>query len=170
MAQSYNLGERTILVADFDVDALQAVTPVRYSYTPVPRFPAALRDIAVVVEESLTAERLEAEIRAAGGDLLREVRLFDLYRGNQIPAGTKSLAYALSYQADDRTLADKDIDKAQRVRLPVRGTLGIENAEQGAQQIFRRNVGANPACRDRPLEKQADRFGQPFEGIGFQFR
>jgi phenylalanyl-tRNA synthetase beta chain len=114
VAQAYNLGERTILVADFDVDALQAATPVRFSYTPVPRFPAALRDIAVVVDEGITAERLEAEIRAAGGELLRDLRLFDLYRGNQIPAGTKSLAYALSYQAEDRTLADKDIDKAHK--------------------------------------------------------
>ncbi|MBI2808276.1 MAG: phenylalanine--tRNA ligase subunit beta [Planctomycetes bacterium] len=114
VAQAYNLGEGTILVAEFDVDALQAATPARFSYTPVPRFPAALRDIAVVVDESIPAERIEAEIRAAGADLLRNVHLFDLYRGNQIPAGTKSLAYALSYQADDRTLADKEIDKAHK--------------------------------------------------------
>jgi phenylalanyl-tRNA synthetase beta chain len=55
-----------------------------------------------------------AEIRAAGGDLLREVRLFDLYRGSSIPAGTKSLAYALTYQAEDRTLTDKEVDRAHR--------------------------------------------------------
>ena len=103
-----------MLVAEFDVEALQAATPARFSYTPVPRFPAALRDIAVVVPESIPAEQLEAEIRKAGGDLLSGVRLFDLYRGNQIPAGTKSLAYALSYQAADRTLADKEIDKAHK--------------------------------------------------------
>ncbi len=114
VAQAYNLGERTLLVAEFDVEALQAATPPRFSYTPVPRFPAALRDIAVVVDESVTAERIEAEIRAAGAELLRGVRLFDLYRGNQVPVGTKSLAYALSYQAEDRTLADKEIDKAHR--------------------------------------------------------
>jgi phenylalanyl-tRNA synthetase beta chain len=52
--------------------------------------------------------------RAAGGDLVSSVRLFDLHRGNQIPAGTKSLAYALAYQADDRTLADKEIDKLHK--------------------------------------------------------
>ncbi|MSQ96336.1 MAG: phenylalanine--tRNA ligase subunit beta [Gemmataceae bacterium] len=114
VAQAYNLGERTILVAEFDVEALQAATPVRFSYTPVPRFPAALRDIAVVVDEAIPAEQIESEIRIAGGELLGDVKLFDLYRGNQIPAGTKSLAYALSYQAGDRTLADKEIDKAHR--------------------------------------------------------
>ena len=114
VAQAYYLGERTILAAEFDVEALQVAMPSRFSYTPVPRFPAALRDIAVVVDEAITADRIEAEIRAGGGELLSGVRLFDLYRGNQVAAGTKSLAYALSYQADDRTLSDKEIDKAHR--------------------------------------------------------
>lgn len=114
VAQSYRLGERTVLVAELDLEALQAAAPARFSYVPVPRFPAALRDIAIVVDDSVTGDRVEAEIRTAGGDLLRGVRMFDLYRGNQIPAGTKSLAYALSYQAEDRTLADKEIDKAHK--------------------------------------------------------
>ncbi|MBI1831368.1 MAG: phenylalanine--tRNA ligase subunit beta [Planctomycetes bacterium] len=114
VAQAYGLGERTVLVAEFDVEALQTVTPIRFTYTPVPRFPAALRDIAVVVDEAIPAEQIESEIRKAGGELLSGVRLFDLYRGNQIPPGTKSLAYALSYQAADRTLTDKEIDKAHK--------------------------------------------------------
>ena len=113
-AEAYGLGSRPILVGEFDIEALQALVPARYQYTPVPRFPAALRDVAVVVAESISAERIAAEIRAAGGDLVRGVRLFDLYRGDSIPAGTKSLAYALTYQAPDRTLADKEIDKAHR--------------------------------------------------------
>ncbi len=114
VAQAFGLGERTVLVGEFDLEALQAAAPSRFTYTPVPRFPAALRDIALVVEEAIPAERIESEIRKGGGDLLLGVRLFDLYRGNQIPAGTKSLAYALSYQAEDRTLADKEIDKAHK--------------------------------------------------------
>jgi phenylalanyl-tRNA synthetase beta chain len=113
-AEAYGLGTRPILVADLDVEALQALVPARHAYVPVPRFPAALRDVAVVVAESISAERIAEEIRAAGGDLLRAVRLFDLYRGDSIPAGTKSLAYALTYQADDRTLSDKEVDKAHK--------------------------------------------------------
>src|ERR1019366_3806244 len=101
VAEKYGLTGRTVLVAEFDLEALQAATPIRFSYAPVPRFPAALRDIALVVDEAISAERIESEIRKGGGELLRGVRLFDLFRGNQIPAGTKSLAYALSYQADD---------------------------------------------------------------------
>jgi phenylalanyl-tRNA synthetase beta chain len=80
----------------------------------VPRFPAALRDVALVVAEDVTAERVAAEIRAAGAGLLRGLRLFDQYRGDSIGAGLKSLAYALTYQADDRTLTDKEVDKAHK--------------------------------------------------------
>jgi phenylalanyl-tRNA synthetase beta chain len=67
-----------------------------------------------VVPEDVTAERVLAEVRTAGGALLRGVRLFDLYRGPSIPEGTKSLAFALTYQADDRTLTDKEVDKAHK--------------------------------------------------------
>ena len=58
--------------------------------------------------------RQAQEIHTAGGELLRASRLFDLYRGEGVPAGKKSLAYALTYQADDRTLTDKEIDKLDR--------------------------------------------------------
>ncbi len=114
VAEFYGLGNRPVLLAELDVDVLQKAVPARYTYSPVPRFPAALRDIAVVVEEIMPAERVAAELRAAGGNLLRDIRLFDLYRGDSIPPGTKSLAFALSYQADDRTLTDKEVDKAHK--------------------------------------------------------
>jgi phenylalanyl-tRNA synthetase beta chain len=130
VAEGYGLGGRVVLAGELDLEALQSVAPARFNYAPVPRFPAALRDIAVVVDEKVRAEEIAAEIRAGGGDLLRDVRLFDLYRGESIPPGTKSLAYALSYQAEDRTLADKEIDRAHkkiedrlkhRLKVQIRG-------------------------------------------------
>jgi phenylalanyl-tRNA synthetase beta chain len=113
-ARVFDLADRSVLVAELDLDALLSALPERFPYQPVPRFPAALRDVAVVVPQDFSAERVTAEIRAAGGELLRDIRLFDLYRGPSIPPGTKSLAFALSYQADDRTLADKEIDKLHK--------------------------------------------------------
>jgi phenylalanyl-tRNA synthetase beta chain len=110
----YGLESRTVLAGEIDLQAVLSRIPARFTYTPVPRFPAALRDIAIVLDEAVSAERVVSEIRAAGGDLLRGTRLFDLYRGDSIPAGTKSLAYALAYQADDRTLTDKEVDKAHK--------------------------------------------------------
>lgn len=114
VAKQFGADQRTLLVADLDLEALQSVVPVRYNYTPVPRFPAALRDIAVVVAENISAERVVGEIRAAGGELVRNIRLFDVYRGESVPPGQKSLAFALDYLAGDRTLADKEIDKAHK--------------------------------------------------------
>lgn len=113
-AEAFDLAGRQILVAEFDLEALQAATPARHGYTPIPRFPAALRDVAVIVPEATPAERVEGEIRAGGGDLLSGLRLFDLYRGDSIGPGVKSLAYALTYQADDRTLTDKEVDRAHK--------------------------------------------------------
>lgn len=114
VAKAFDLGSRAILVAELDLEPILAAIPSRYPYKPVPRFPAALRDVAVVVPEEMTAERVLAEIRIAGGNLLCDVRLFDVYRGPSISSGTKSLAYALTYQADDRTLTDKEVDKAHK--------------------------------------------------------
>jgi phenylalanyl-tRNA synthetase beta chain len=112
VAEAFSLGGRAVLAGEMDLEALHGVLPARHLYQPVPRFPAALRDLAVIVEDSMPAQRVVDEIRAAGGTLLREVRLFDLYRGESIPAGQKSLAYALTYQADDRTLTDNEVKKA----------------------------------------------------------
>jgi phenylalanyl-tRNA synthetase beta chain len=111
---AFGLEGRTVLAGELDLQAILARVPARFDYTPVPRFPAALRDIALVVDEDVTAERVVAEIRAAGGDLLCGIRLFDLYRGESIATAKKSLAYALTYQADDRTLTDKEVDKAHK--------------------------------------------------------
>jgi phenylalanyl-tRNA synthetase beta chain len=82
----------------------------------VPAYPPVLEDIAVIVDEEISAERVESCIRAAGGKTLQSVRLFDVYRGEQIGSGKKSLAYSLTYQAPDRTLTDQE---AAQMRLRI---------------------------------------------------
>jgi phenylalanyl-tRNA synthetase beta chain len=114
VAEAFDLRGGQVLAGELDLEVILAAVPERYRYTPVPRFPAALRDVAVIVDEATPAERIVAEIRATGAGLLSGVRLFDLYRGESIPAGKKSLAYALTYQAGDRTLTDKEVDKAHK--------------------------------------------------------
>jgi phenylalanyl-tRNA synthetase beta chain len=128
VAAACGMEGRQVLVGEFDLEGLRgALPPSRTLYRAVPSFPAALRDVAVVVRENVPAERVAAEIRAAGAPLLRGLRLFDLYRGDSIPAGTKSLAYALSYQADDRTLTEKEIDKAhEKIENRLRHVLGAQ--------------------------------------------
>jgi phenylalanyl-tRNA synthetase beta chain len=114
-AQAFDLANvLQVLVGEFDLDTLLAHAPSRYAYVPIPRFPAALRDVAVIVDEAISADRVEAEIRAAGGELLAAARLFDLYKGESIAPDKKSLAYALTYQDAERTLTDKEVDKAHK--------------------------------------------------------
>jgi phenylalanyl-tRNA synthetase beta chain len=124
VAEAFQLGGRTVLAGEIDLEALRAALPARHLYQAVPRFPAALRDVAIIIEESVPAERVAGEIRAAGRELLHSLRLFDLYRGEGIPAGHKSLAYALTYQADDRTLTDKEVNKAhEKIENRLKHTL-----------------------------------------------
>ncbi len=97
-----------VLAAELDLEAVLSAIQGRYTMQPVPAFPPVLEDIAIIVDEACPAGDLEAAIRQAGGALLADVKLFDIYRGEQIGAGKKSLAYNLTYQAADRTLTDKD--------------------------------------------------------------
>jgi phenylalanyl-tRNA synthetase beta chain len=117
VAARFGLSGKAVLAAEFDLDALRHAVPPRFAYRPFSTFPAAKRDVAVIVAEDTPGERVEAEIRAGGGALLREMSLFDVYRGDSIPPGTKSLAFALTFQADDRTLSDKEIEKAFKAVL-----------------------------------------------------
>lgn len=104
---------------------LAAVQPVR-PYSPVPRYPAVGRDVAFVLGLEVPASRVEAAIRQAGGELLEEVRLFDLYQGAPVPEGKRSLAYSLTYRAADRTLTDAEVEEVHsRVRQAL-AQLGAE--------------------------------------------
>jgi phenylalanyl-tRNA synthetase beta chain len=111
LGEPLGLGRRSVFVADLDLEVLLAAMPERYAFTPILPFPPVRQDIAIVVDESLPAAKVESEITASGGQLLSDVRLFDVYRGPNIPSGKKSLAYALTYQAEDRTLTDKEVAK-----------------------------------------------------------
>jgi phenylalanyl-tRNA synthetase beta chain len=112
VAAAFGLADRAVQAAELDLEAILAAVPGRFPYRPFSTFPPAKRDVAVIVPAETPAERVLAEIRAAGGDLLAGAELFDVYAGEGIPAGTKSLAFALTYQAPDRTLSDKEIAKA----------------------------------------------------------
>ena len=82
------------------------------TFTALPRFPATSRDLAVVCDEAVTVGALENCITSAAGKLLREIKLFDVYRGVGILPGKKSVAFSLSFRAEDRTLTDADIEPA----------------------------------------------------------
>jgi phenylalanyl-tRNA synthetase beta chain len=111
VSERYDFSGAPVLVAELDMQVLMDFIPEGYPVEPVPPYPPMLEDLAVIVAENVPAETVAAVIRQAGGNILSELRLFDVYRGAQIGAGKKSLAYSLVYQSYDRTLTDEEVLK-----------------------------------------------------------
>ena len=96
--------------AELSFEALLEAQGPGAEYHPLPRFPAVSRDIAVVCGEEVTVGALEACIRKAGGRLLRDVALFDIYRGQGVAGGSKSVAFSMTLRADDRSITAAEAD------------------------------------------------------------
>ena len=107
--EQYDWPRSAVLAGWFDLKALLDAAPDRFVTQGVPEFPPVFEDLAVVVDETLPAEKISELIRQTGGKVVANVRLFDVFRSAQIGEGKKSLAYSLTYQASDRTLVDKDV-------------------------------------------------------------
>jgi phenylalanyl-tRNA synthetase beta chain len=120
--------EAPVVAFELDVEALEKAARPARDYVDVPQFPAVSIDQAFVVDEAVTHERLEQCMSSAGGKLLESVRLFDVYRDDKrIGAGKKSMAYALTYRAADRTLTSEEVDKAHaKLVKKVAGATGAE--------------------------------------------
>jgi len=104
--EKFAFGDAPVIVAEFDLEKLRALNP-SYGIQPVSEFPPMYEDIALILDESVSAAVVEALIRQTGGKTVTEVKLFDVYRDEKIGAGKKSLAYSLTYQAE-KTLTDSE--------------------------------------------------------------
>ena len=109
VAQNYDV-DAELYCAELSFPALYANKGADPQYVPLPKFPAVTRDIAVVCDEAVTVGQLEAAIRKGARGLLKEVELFDIYRGTNIPEGKKSVAFSLTLRADDRSLTAEEAD------------------------------------------------------------
>jgi len=107
--EQYDWPKTPVLAGWFDLASLLAAVPDLYPTQGVPEFPPVLEDLALVVDEDLPAQKVVDLIRQTGGKVISDVRLFDVFRSEQIGQGKKSLAYSLTYQATDRTMTDKDV-------------------------------------------------------------
>jgi phenylalanyl-tRNA synthetase beta chain len=114
VAQAFELSN-TICLIEIDLDKLLAhITGIK-EYQPIPRFPSITRDIAIVVDEKVSYQKVEEIIR--GDTLVTKVTLFDLYRGEQIRPGKKSFAIRIIYQSPKHTLTDEEVDQTQEQML-----------------------------------------------------
>ena len=111
VASNFDIRER-VTVAVISVEKLYEIRGGVRKFTPLPKFPAMTRDLAVVCDGSVPSGDLEREIRIACGDILESVTVFDVYTGDKVEAGKKSIAYSLVFRHSDRTMTDDEADKA----------------------------------------------------------
>lgn len=124
-----NIPEKVVLF-DIDFEKLSKVSSEEHEYQPISKFPAAVRDIAVLVPRKVKVVEVLNKINASGGPLIRDIDLFDIYEGEELPQGKKNLAFHIIYQAENRTLSSKEIDEIQ-VKI-------IKNLEKNSQWQVRK--------------------------------
>lgn len=107
VAKQYELGKHPVLICELDLGALAGISQT-YRVSPLPEYPPIREDIAVIVDEAVPATHVDAVIRDAGGAKLVRVQLFDVYRGEQIGTGKKSMAFELTYQEASKTMTDAE--------------------------------------------------------------
>ncbi|MDE0297484.1 MAG: phenylalanine--tRNA ligase subunit beta [Candidatus Poribacteria bacterium] len=108
--QNYDLEHKAYLF-EFEFDVMADAASLTRRVEPISIYPSVNRDIAIVLDAEIQANRPVQLIRSAGGDLVKSVRLFDLYIGDQVPDGKKSLAYAIEYSSPTETLTDEQVDR-----------------------------------------------------------
>lgn len=112
-----------VYTAELNVNVMMACVSGEPAYTPLPRFPAMTRDIAVVCDCAVTVAALVDTMYASGGELLENCRLFDVYTGAGIPEGKRSVAFSLTMRAKDQTLTDEHADEVMKAILASLGNV-----------------------------------------------
>ena len=122
---NYDIGTKAY-VAVLDMPNIVPLATFDRKYTGVAKYPAVSRDISMVVPREILAGEIEAVIRQRGGKILESCTLFDIYEGEQIKSGFKSVAYNITFRANDRTLDENDITGAMKKILNGLEGMGIE--------------------------------------------
>jgi phenylalanyl-tRNA synthetase beta chain len=131
---AFDLGQRVTL-AEIDFDRLIDPGVSSAQYRQIPRFPSVTRDLSIIVDAAVQAGQILSLLQNFHPERLREVRLFDVYAGKPVPVGKKSLTFALTYRADDRTLTDEEVNSIQ--------TRVVEQLRQRFEAQLRGQEGGN---------------------------
>ena len=108
--ENYDI-QKKCYCAEIDYSKIVMFTRMDKIYKPLPKYPAITRDFAVVLKDNVFVKELEDIIKENGDDILESFKLFDVYQGNQITSGHKSIAYTLTYRHKERTLTDDEVNK-----------------------------------------------------------
>ncbi|MBV4440077.1 phenylalanine--tRNA ligase subunit beta [Clostridium tyrobutyricum] len=110
VTDNYGIDERCYL-AELNLDLLYKYADSDIKYKPLPKFPAVSRDIAILVDKDILVQDIEEVILKKGGNMVENIKLFDVYTGKQVEDGKKSIAYSISYRVENKTLTDKEVNK-----------------------------------------------------------
>ncbi len=126
VSENYGIDTRCF-VAELNLDILMECAKIDKKYKALPKFPAVTRDIAVLVDDRVLVQEIEDTIKKQGGGILESAKLFDVYKGSQIPEGKKSIAYAITYRHADKTLTDTEVNKVHdKILRSLEHKLGAE--------------------------------------------
>ncbi|MBK5242194.1 phenylalanine--tRNA ligase subunit beta [Clostridium sp.] len=126
VSENYEVEERCY-IAELNLDLLYKYAGSSNKYKSLPKFPAVTRDIALIVEDEILVQDIEDVIVKQGGNILESVKLFDVYKGKQIAEGKKSIAYAIVYRREDKTLTDEEVNKVhEKILRTLEHKLGAE--------------------------------------------
>ncbi|WP_018248347.1 phenylalanine--tRNA ligase subunit beta [Orenia marismortui] len=122
--------ENRVTIFELDFNLIVDNATAQRNYNPLPKYPASTRDIALVVSEDINTKQIEDIILSIGSKILESVELFDLYQGEQVEDGYKSLAYSLIYRVSDRTLTDDEVNSVQeKIEKELDNKLGAKIRE-----------------------------------------
>lgn len=106
------VSKENIYMLEIDLDKLLEKKVGKMKYKEISKYPSVKKDLALVVDKNITSKEVEMNIKKAGGSLLTNIEVFDVYEGTGIPEGKKSIAYTLTFEKSDRTLTDEEISTA----------------------------------------------------------
>ena len=126
VAESFGIGKK-VFVFESDIETLLKYAAKKFSFEQLPKYPAISRDLAILVDKDVAAGEVEKVIAKSAGKFFNGVNLFDVYTGDRISADKKSLAFAIKFQSNERTLQDKEADDAfKNILAQVEKTFGAE--------------------------------------------
>jgi len=106
--------KRKVYMAEFSLDSLLSCANLKKTYKSLPKYPSIKRDIAILLDDTINASGIYDVIKEEARELVKSVDVFDLYKGQQIQEGKKSLAYTIEYRSDERTLNDKEVNEIHK--------------------------------------------------------
>lgn len=126
VSENYGIDTRCF-VSELNLDMLMGCAKIDKKHKALPKFPAVTRDIAILVDDRVLVQEIEDTIKKQGGGILESAKLFDVYKGSQIPEGKKSIAYAITYRHIDKTLTDAEVNKVHdKILRSLEHKLGAE--------------------------------------------